>query len=692
VTVRGTDSAGNSSTAAVTFTVDTTLPVAAISMPLNNAFVSTATPSITFTATDTNISTRQCKVDAGVYATCTSPYTTPAMADGAHSVTVRGTDLAGNQGTAVVNLTVDTTNPVAAISSPANGSVSASAQPSIAFTSTDANATTTDCKVDAGAYAGCTSPFVPTAQGDGSHTISVRATDAAGNTNVAAVTVTVDATNPSLAISAPASNLITSNAAPTVLFSVVDTTATAQECKVDGGSYAACSSPFAVPALADGAHSISVRATDAASHQNSVTVSITVDTTLPAVTFSAPAANAYMTDTTPDAGFAVTDATATTTECKVDGGAFASCSSPFTAATLTDGAHSFTVRATDAATNQRTATRNFTIDTTLPVVTITSPLNASTTGNASPDVTFSSSDASAVTTECKVDAGSFASCNSPFATSGLSNAAHTVTVRATDQATNQGSSTTTFTVDTTFPTVAISTPASGSLTNDTTPSVTFSSTGSAPLTANCKVDGGSFAGCSSPFTPAALTDGPHTVTVQITDGLARLTSTSVSLTVDGTVPDVAIASPSVASVLSDSTPNIAFGITDVHSTTDECQVDVGVFAPCTTPFTAPPLSDGAHSVTVRGTDTAGNQNTASVGFVVDTIAPGLAITSPLSAATLAVNTAAVLFTSSDATSLTHECKTDVSSYAPCSSPYTTPVLADGPHTVSVRVIDAASHQ
>jgi len=156
----------------------------------------------------------------------------------------------------------DTTAPTVAITSaPAATSQSDAAE--IAFQANETGVAFA-CKLDAGAYAACSTPARLSGLAAGAHTFSVRGTDKAGNVGQpASVTWTYvppDTTAPVVAITGGPSGSTTETSA-TFAFSADESGSTFQ-CSLDGGGFGGCTSPTSYNGLAPGQHSFSVRATD----------------------------------------------------------------------------------------------------------------------------------------------------------------------------------------------------------------------------------------------------------------------------------------------------------------------------------------------------------------------------------------------------------------------------------------------
>lgn len=252
-------------------------------------------------------------------------------------------------------------------------------------------------------------------------------------------------------------------------------------------------------------------------------------------------------------------------------------------------------------------------------------------------------------------------------TTPLVDGSYALRVYATDVAGNASanSSVFTFTVDTAGPIVPVVTSViddiapvtgtltSGNTTNDARP--TFNGTGDVGSTVHVIVDGNEIgtavvnAQGNWTFTPGSdLSDGPHAITFNATDAAGNTGSTTApfNLTVDTGVPSAPVISTAADNVGSVQTPLSSGQSTDdttptLNGTaTANATVTVyengqpigtaladGTGAWSFTPST--PLSSGSHTWTATVTDAAGNVSPASPGFtlVVDTTAPNAPVIS-----------------------------------------------------------------
>jgi len=179
---------------------------------------------------------------------------------------------------------VDTTPPDTTITSAAP----TTAAPSFTFTSSEANSTY-ECQLDGSAFAACTSPKTYSGLAPGQHTFSVRAKDAAGNTDgtPASQTWTVGTTPPpdttapetTLAASGPSGTVTSTDAS----FAFSSNEAGTFQCQLDSAAVTTCTSPQSYSGLAPGQHTFSVRATDTAGNADATpaTRTWTVSTTTP---------------------------------------------------------------------------------------------------------------------------------------------------------------------------------------------------------------------------------------------------------------------------------------------------------------------------------------------------------------------------------------------------------------------------
>jgi len=380
--------------ASYSWTVDTLYPSAYLDSEPDSPSNDT-TAIFTFHGTDTGsgIASFLCKMDAGTYSPCTSPFTSPALAEGEHYFYVKAVDNAGNVGTYIASgyVLIDTTPPTTTIDSGPSG-IKANATASFNFSGDDSVSPWYElsyfCKVDDGSYGPCTSVHQVTLA-DGPHQFYVYAVDEAGNADASPasriwyVDTTPPDTNIDLQPSDPSDDIT-----PTFTFSTADYSPTYQ-CKMDGGSYIPCTSPFTSSPLYEGAHTFFVRATDGVGNVETTPASYTwlVDTTAPTVSIDSQPSNPSS-DNTPTFTFSGSDFNGIAGfECQIDSGGYAPCASPFTSAVLSDGLHSFRVKSRDNAGQYSGADLyTWTVDTT--PATVVSITREDANPNSSPLVEF----------------------------------------------------------------------------------------------------------------------------------------------------------------------------------------------------------------------------------------------------------------------------------------------------------------
>ena len=445
--------------------VDTTAPDVTIdSNPV--ALSNDASPAFTFSSTDPS-ATFQCSVDGGAFATCASPFESPALTDGPHSFAVRAVDPGTNIGLEdtyswEVDLTLPAVSlggqPVNVTNGPGEGGQTNAKRPIWHFERSDLNLVPAQvrCRIDAQAWLEtCLTPFQPpTNLSDGLHTLHIQADDGAGNTGVFTAEFRVDTVAASVAMTESPS----SPSGPTAGFVFSASTDLGPngrfECRTSlnggpAGPWSTCSSPLNYTGLSSATRKLEVRAIDTAGNASTggqiashtwSTVGGAPDTTIGGTTTTGSgAAFAFSSPGNPLASF----------ECSVDNAAFASCTSPKTYTGVSSGAHNFRVRAVNevGTKDASPAVHNWTA--AAPTAPNTSTTSQPPARTSSPDASFGFvSSASVASFECRIDGGAFEACTSPKSYTGLSNGEHTFDVRSTstDSLTDQSPASVTWTV------------------------------------------------------------------------------------------------------------------------------------------------------------------------------------------------------------------------------------------------------
>lgn len=255
--VQATNAASETSIDSYTWTVDLTAP--SLVLPGQSVEVPdyTGPVSVTYSgigATDTS----------GIASFSCNPASGSTFALGTSApVTCNATDTVGNTASGSFTVTVtDTTAPAAPTVTGGPTGPTNDATPTFTFSPVN-GATSYRCAIDdptpttSCTPAGFTSPTTP----DGGHTFYVAARDTAGNLSaVASRSFTVDRTPSATSITSSVPALTTLRAI-SIAFTATEAGSTFT-CSFDGGAFASCSSPLGLTGLADGTHTLAVRATD----------------------------------------------------------------------------------------------------------------------------------------------------------------------------------------------------------------------------------------------------------------------------------------------------------------------------------------------------------------------------------------------------------------------------------------------
>ena len=292
-----------------------------------------------------------------------------------------------------------------------------------------------------------------------------------------------------------------------------------------------------------------------------------------------------------------------------------------------DGLYRVCARLRDAAGNEPQALTctNLTVDDALPDTMILSG-PASLTGETVAEFTFTSDRPADSTYHCRLDGGSWSTCESPGTFQPEGDGEHLFEVRAVLPAGTSGNSpridptpaTYLWAIDTSPPdTRIVSGP--GPLTRGSA-RFTFEST--EPGTFQCSLDQAQWSACTTPFVYADLDDGVHRFRVRAIDLVGNVdpSPATYEFLVDG-IPPVIDVTGRPESTSDDPDAGFSWTVTDAGSTVSRCRLDGGEWSGwdgCRSPWSLEGLEPGAHTVEIQAKDEAGNvSETTVISFYVE---------------------------------------------------------------------------
>jgi hypothetical protein len=698
INVQATDEAGNSIQDTIQVTYDTASPGITITVPTSASETTTLAASVAlggtaFDAVGLQVVTwLNAATGASGTASGTATWSTPAisLSLGANVLTVLAVDNAGNTQTDTITVYRDGAIPSVAISSPTSDPTLSTPSASIALggTASDdvqvalvtwsrAPGGLTGSATGTGTWSIASIPLVA-----GTNTITVTATDGANQSSNDVLTVVYDPTNPTVAITTPASDPYNTTTTPVILAGTaadnVGVTEVIWTNVTTGGSGTASGTTSwnCLAPLTSGSNLITVTAFDDAGNSFSDSITVVYDPAAPLISITSPTTGiSIATSSTPltiggtasdDVGVATVTWTTSGAVPVTSGTASGTSAWSFSVA-LAAGENVITVTATDGVGRTGTAFLTIVFDSTPPQVTVTSP----------------TTDAVFLTTQATLTIGGIANDNLNLQSVTWTNAAtsaggstqgvgawsipamalnegpNLVTITAKDSVNNSGSDSVTIIYDGSDPTVDITSPLPGGspFPTSTRPQpisgTATDNLGLASVTWTNSRGGGGLATLTGPSTNLTwsasvyLFTGLNTITVTATDNHGR-TATDVivmDFTPENAAPTIVITSPAGATATSASQVIAIAGNSNdnvgVVAVTWKNQTTLirGDAVPGTLPsdyssWTASiPLASGPNVIVVTAVDDAGNIATASVTVTYtpatpDTTDPTVTVTGP----------------------------------------------------------------
>ena len=202
----------------------------------------------------------------------------------------------------------------------------------------------------------------------------------------------------------------------------------------------------------------------------------------------------------------------------------------------------------------------------------------------------------------------------------------------------------------------------------------------------CSLDGAPFASCTSPTQFVGLSDDTHVFLVRARTGAGTADPSPVAsiFAVDTVAPETTV-TDAPAGTSNGRNASVAF-TSNEPGAVFQCSSDGGAFVACVSPHVLGGLADGAHTVSARAVDPAGNVDAspAVAAWTVDA-PPETTIDAAPDPST--PNTPGTFrFSSSDSGS-TFRCQVNGALASKCASPYTLVDLAPGQHRLEVYAVD-----
>ncbi|MFA5832146.1 MAG: RHS repeat-associated core domain-containing protein [Bacteroidota bacterium] len=288
ITITATDAAGNISTIIRTIILDSQSPLLIITSPANNLITNQTSVTISGSFSDSNEVVMSVNGNIVLHDGNGNFTTSVVLSEGTNTITIESIDAAGNISTEMRTVILDTVQPTLVVTSPNNSLLTQNSLITVNGTVNDSSFVTITINGNAvTAINGIYSSQV--ALNEGSNTIIIVVTDAAGNISTETRTVVRDSSVPTLTVTIPANNSITNQTSVFVSGTVIDSTTASITVNGTLLSIGSNGSFGVVLSLVEGINTITIVATDAAGNSATETKIVRLDTASPTVTNIVPA-------------------------------------------------------------------------------------------------------------------------------------------------------------------------------------------------------------------------------------------------------------------------------------------------------------------------------------------------------------------------------------------------------------------